>query len=395
VTTARTRDGVDAIVVAAGSSSRMGGPDKLDATIGNRSVLQRTLDAIVRADRVERVVVVVPAERLEERRIELETMVAAVVAGGSRRHESVAAGLAALDGLDPGQAPDDDRIVMVHDGARPMVTAALIERVIDATRAHGAVVPCLPIAETIKRVDDGVVVATVDRADLATAQTPQAARRGLLREAFARFPPDGPEAWTDEAAILEACGIVVRVVPGEPENRKVTVPSDLALVAASLGSPARRVGLGRDQHSFGPGEPLVLCGVEIPGAPRLHGHSDGDVALHAVADAMLGAAGLGDLGRQFPPDARTPAGIASGTLLDRVVGLVAGAGWRAASVDLTIVGVRPRLSGHLDGMRDALAGRLGVAPEAVAVKAATGNLSGVEGAGRSMSALAVVALDPR
>jgi 2-C-methyl-D-erythritol 4-phosphate cytidylyltransferase/2-C-methyl-D-erythritol 2,4-cyclodiphosphate synthase len=396
VTAAPTIDGVDAIVVAAGSSSRMGGFDKLDATIAGRPILLRAIDAMAGSDLVERIVVVVSADRLEERRATLASVATAVVAGGPRRHESVAAGLTALSSLGGQSASaDDDRIVLVHDAARPIVTPALVERVTVAARDYGAAVPCMPIVETVKRIDDSVIVETVERAGLATVQTPQAVRRGLLRQAFARFPPAGPQTWTDEAALLEACGTTVRVVPGEPENRKVTVAADLALVAASLGPPARRVGIGRDNHPFGPGEPLVLCGVEIPGAPRLHGHSDGDVALHAVADAMLGAAGLGDIGRQFPADARTPIGVASTSLLSAVVGLVAAAGWRPATVDLTVVGARPRLAGYLDRMRDGLAARLAVDPDAVAVKAATGNLSGDEGAGRAISALAIVALDPR
>jgi 2-C-methyl-D-erythritol 4-phosphate cytidylyltransferase/2-C-methyl-D-erythritol 2,4-cyclodiphosphate synthase len=303
--------------------------------------------------------------------------------------------VAALDALEPLSPMPPERVVLVHDGARPLVSADLIERVIDAARTHGAAVPCLPVTETVKRVADAFVADTVDRSDLALAQTPQAVRRGWLRDAYARFPPSGTETWTDESALLEACGMAVRIVAGEPENRKVTVPGDLAIVAASIGPAARRVGVGQDSHPFGPGSPLLLCGVEIEGAPRLHGHSDGDVALHAVTDAMLGAAGLPDLGRQFPADARTPAGVASSSLLATTLGLVERAGWRLANVDLTVVGSRPRLSEHLDRMRDALATSVGLDRAAVAVKAATGNLSGDDGAGRTMSAIAVVGLDPR
>jgi len=175
------------------------------------------------------------------------------------------------------------------------------------------------------------------------------------------------------------------------------VPADLARATYLLtGSDStRRTGIGHDAHPFGPGEPLRLGGVEIQGAPRLYGHSDGDVVLHAVADALLGAAGLGDLGRSFPADASTPAGIDSGELLATIVARLADAGWRPAGVDLTIVALRPRLGDHLDAMRAAIAGILGLPPDAVSVKASSGNLDGSEGAGRSISTLALATIESR
>ena len=201
--------------------------------------------------------------------------------------------------------------------------------------------------------------------------------------------------FTDEAALLEACSIPVHVIDGEPGNIKVTLPADLARAAAALQGPGgrTRTGIGHDSHPFGPGTPLVLGGVRIDGAPRLHGHSDGDVALHAVCDALLGAAGLGDLGRIFPAGPATPAGIDSTVLLEDVVGRVGAAGLRPASVDLTIVAGRPKLGSRLDAMRDALAAALGLDMTRVNVKASTGNLDGMEGAGRGISALAIVVLE--
>jgi 2-C-methyl-D-erythritol 2,4-cyclodiphosphate synthase len=179
-------------------------------------------------------------------------------------------------------------------------------------------------------------------------------------------------------------------------NLKVTVPADLDRAEALLGRDvAPRVGMGFDSHPFGPGEPLRLGGIEIAGAPRLHGHSDGDVALHAVADALLGAAALGDLGRLFPADRRTPLGIASRELLEAVVGRLAEAGWRPESIDLTITGSRPRLADQLEPMRGSIAGILGLPVEQVGVKASTGNLDGAEGAGRVLSATAVATIAPR
>jgi 2-C-methyl-D-erythritol 4-phosphate cytidylyltransferase/2-C-methyl-D-erythritol 2,4-cyclodiphosphate synthase len=402
---AATPGGADAIVVAAGSSRRMGGTDKLNHVIAGRPLLAWSIDALTVVPEVERVVVVTAADRVDDLRGApwLPPEVVAVVAGGARRHESVAAGAAALDALD---GPDtfDDRVVLVHDGARPLASAALVRSILEAAAGDGAAIPVVPIAETVKRVEHGVVAATVDRDELATAQTPQGVRRGLLRRAFTEFPPDGPETWTDEAALLEACRIAVHAIPGETANLKVTVPGDLDRVQSALGgglgqaayaTPAVvvRVGSGSDTHPFGPGAPLALGGIEVAGAYRLHGHSDGDVALHAVADALLGAAGLGDLGRLFPAGPETPRGIASRELLAEVARRLSAAGWRVTSVDLTIVGARPRLGGLLEGMRDAIAATLGVDAELISVKASSGNLSGMEGAGRGISANAVAAIE--
>ena len=378
----------------------MGGTDKLTHEIAGRPLLAWSIDALTAVPAIERVVVVTAPERVAELRDApwLPTEVVAVVAGGARRHESVAAGAAALDAIDaPGTI--DDRVVLVHDGARPLVSAALVRSILEAAASGGAAIPVVPIAETVKRVENGTVAATVDRDELATAQTPQGVRRGLLRGAFAQFPPDGPETWTDEAALLEACRIVVHAIPGETANLKVTVPGDLDRVQSVLGGASARpgaiarIGSGSDSHPFGPGGPLALGGIEIPGAYRLHGHSDGDVALHAVADALLGAAAMGDLGRLFPAGPETPRGIAGRELLAEVGRRLSGAGWRVTSIDLTIVGARPRLGGLLEEMRQAIAATLGVEVERISVKASSGNLSGMEGAGRGISASAVAAID--
>ncbi len=373
----------------------MDGTDKLAFDVGGRPLLAWTLAAIAASPRVERIVVVATADQVARIRTAtwLPSKVAVVTAGGARRQESVAAGLVALDGL--GSDRQDDRVVLVHDGARPLVTPDLVAAVVAVAAAHGAAVPVVPVAETLKRVGEGLVVATVERDGMAAAQTPQGVRRGLLRQAFAAYPPDGARTWTDEAALLEACRIPVHAIPGDPGNLKVTLPDDLRRVeSALLGTGPRRMGLGHDRHSFGPGSPLALGGIEVARAPRLHGHSDGDVALHAVADALLGAAGLGDLGRLFPADARTPRGVASGELLGEVVRRLAAAGLRPAGVDLTIVGSRPRLGDRLGDMRDRLAVLLGLPVSAVSVKASTGNLEGMEGAGRGISAQAIALVEP-
>jgi 2-C-methyl-D-erythritol 4-phosphate cytidylyltransferase/2-C-methyl-D-erythritol 2,4-cyclodiphosphate synthase len=383
----------DAIVVAAGMSRRMGGRDKLEARIAGRPVLEWTIDALLRAPGLERVIVVTAPGRVAELRgwATGRKAVAAVVPGGERRQDSVAAGFAALEEIAPAPA---DRVLLVHDGARPLVTAALTMRVAAATAAHGAAIPVVPVAETLKRVTGDLVETTVDRTSLATAQTPQGVRRGILREAYRRFPPGGPQEWTDEASLLESCNIAVHAIPGESSNLKVTLAEDLFKAEAALLGRARPgLGFGSDSHPFGPGEPLALGGIAIRGAPRLYGHSDGDVALHAIADALLGASGLGDLGRIHPAGPETPRGIESGELLRSVVGRLAEAGYRPVSIDCTIVAARPRLGGLLGDMRAAIAGLIGLDPDRVNVKASTGNLAGMEGAGRGVSAQAVAVVE--
>jgi len=383
----------EAIVVAAGSSSRMGGIDKLDANLRGRPLLAWTLAAVAASSVVRRIVVVVAQQRVAaiSNAAWKPEKVAAVVAGGDRRHESVAAGLRALEGI----GPADDPVVLVHDGARPLVRPGLFDEVAAAAAEAGAAIPVVPVVETVKHVANGEVQGTIDRSELALAQTPQGVRMSLLRRAFQEYPPSGPQAWTDEAALLEASRIQVRAVSGEPTNFKVTLAADLDRASLLLGGGSiPRVGFGSDSHPFGPGRPLMLGGIEIAAAPRLSGHSDGDVALHAVADALLGAAAMGDLGRLFPSGPETPDGIASRRLLSDVVARVRQTGLEIRSIDVTIVAGRPRLAGSLDAMADSIAAIAGVPAGTVNVKASTGNLAGMEGAGRGISAQAVVAVAP-
>ena len=387
---------VDVIVVAAGESSRMNGIDKRLASLAGRPLLARTLDAFAASSIVERVVLVMnPGPALDALRPFIPAVVAATVAGGPHRGASVEAGLLALAGLSAGEL-DPDRVVLVHDGARPLVSPALIASVAAATAAHGAAMPIVPVVDTVRRVRGGAVTETMDRTDLVAVQTPQGMRAGLLQAAYRRYPSNGDERFGDEAGLLAACTIPVHPIPGDPVNLKVTVPADLARADAILAARRPvRVGLGTDSHPFGPGEPLHLGGLVITGAPRLHGHSDGDVAIHAIADGMLGGAALGDLGRLFPADRTTPSGIDSRDLLVEVGRQVAAAGWEIETVDLTITAARPRLAPYLEAMQSALAELLHIPAAAVGVKASTGNLDGPAGAGRSIEAIASVSLVQR
>ena len=399
MTSAAGRGSVDAVVVAAGASRRMAGHDKLAAPIGGRPLLAWTLERLAAAPEIARIVVVTAPDRLDRVRGAewLPATVVDVIAGGEQRQASVAAGVERLAREPGGAGPE--RLILVQDGARPMVSPALVASVARATAEFGAAIPILVMTETVKRVAEGRVVETLDRTTLGTAQTPQGIRRDLLERAYAAFPPSAGPIFTDEAALLEACTIPVHAVPGDPMNLKVTVPEDLDRAAAQLlglaasGGGRIRAGFGTDGHPFGPGEPLALGGIRIAGAPRLHGHSDGDVALHAIADALLGASGLGDLGRHFPAGPETPAGIASGELLAAVVERLRTAGDRPVSLDLTIVAARPKLGPRLDEMRSVIAALLGLDPARVNVKASTGNLEGWEGGGRGISASAVAIVE--
>ena len=379
----------DAVIVAAGASSRMGGIDKSRASIGGRPALRWAVDAMRGSAAVRRIIVVTAADRLTELRAEpwMSEADVSVVAGGARRQDSVARGVRAADA----------EVVLVHDAARPLATSALADRVAEAAAAHGAAIPVIPVADSLKLVANGVVAGTADRSTLFRAQTPQAARRGLLLAAIDAWA-DGPELFGDEQELLARNGVPVVTVPGEAAALKITESADLDAVralarnAAAEPAPAAvRYAWGTDSHPFGSLDGLRLAGLDFPEAPRLHGHSDGDVALHAVCDGLLAAARMGDLGRLFPAGDAATRGVDSRDLLREVVARVAVAGIRPMSLDLTITGARPRLGGtRLDGMRAILAELLGVDPVAVAVQASSGNLSGDEGAGRTISASALV-----
>jgi 2-C-methyl-D-erythritol 4-phosphate cytidylyltransferase/2-C-methyl-D-erythritol 2,4-cyclodiphosphate synthase len=248
----------------------------------------------------------------------------------------------------------------------------------------------LVVPDSLKRIADGVVTGVVDRAGMARAQTPQGARRELLLPAIEALA-EGHETFGDEAELLSRHGIPVHAVPGEPAALKVTDQADLPIVEALARGGALRRGWGFDSHPFGPLDGLRLGGIEIEEAPRLHGHSDGDVVLHALCDALLGAARLGDLGRLFPAgDARTR-GIDSRELVRDVVARLADAGCRPLRGDIAIRAARPRLgAARLDGMARTIEQLLELEAGSAAVSAATGNLSGDEGAGRVISATALV-----
>ncbi len=381
----------DAVIVAAGGSTRMGGVDKMAELLGGRSLLQWSVEHMAAAQSVARVVVVARSERVDELAATPWLSAATVVAGGERRSDSVRAGVAAATA----------EVVLIHDGARPLASPALADAVAAAAAQHGAAVPVLPVVDSMKRDAGATLGASIERDSLVRAQTPQGARRALLLDAFAAA---GDEAFSDEAALLESHGVPIATVPGEPANIKVTEPADLELVraifagrrAAGSDETSLHFGLGQDSHGFGPDNGLWLGGVLIPDAPRLYGHSDGDVVLHALANALLAACGLPDLGRVFPSTDATTAGIASSHLLEEVVKRAEQAGWRVSRAQVSLVGARPKLGGRwLEEMRARIGVLLGLEAADVALTASTGNLNGAEGAGRVISVTALVGVHRR
>jgi 2-C-methyl-D-erythritol 4-phosphate cytidylyltransferase/2-C-methyl-D-erythritol 2,4-cyclodiphosphate synthase len=374
--------------VAAGSSQRMGGQDKLAADLVGRPVLRWAAEALAASSEIERLIVVTSPDRVRElsELPWLRDVEATVVAGGARRQESVAAGVKATSA----------EVVLVHDAARPFVSPGLISRVVEAADRDGAAIPVLPVVDSLKRVDHDRVSGTADRTGLYRAQTPQGARRELLLAAVEAHAA-GADSFGDEAELLARDGVVVSTVEGDAENIKVTLPEDLALARRLAGEGAgTRVAHGADSHPFGPEDGLRLGGLLIEGAPRLHGHSDGDVVLHALCDGLLAAGGMGDLGRIYPSGDPVTRGIDSRKLVGDVVQRLKDASLAPNSADVTILGTRPRLGGErLDAMARGIAGLLGLSLRRVSVKAATGNLSGDEGAGRVISASCLVSVSSR
>lgn len=398
---------VAVIVPAAGRGERLGaGLPKAFVELAGRPLLAWTLERLQSAAGagVERIVVALPDDEAARAafagRVAPDLAPAPVVEtvpGGETRQESVWSGLQRL-------GPDWD-VIAVHDGARPFVTAELVERVVDAAARCGAAVPGLVPSDTVKVVEPATgatrVESTLPRAHLRAVQTPQAFAGPLLHEAYRAAVAEGFTG-TDDASLVERLGHPVSVVPGDPENLKVTTPLDLIAAEARLASgglpdpaDAFRVGFGIDVHRFAPADaprPLVLGGVRLSDRGGLLGHSDADAVVHAVMDALLGAAGLEDIGALFPPDDPAFAGADSMELLARVRARLAERGWRPAQLDVTVVAERPRLAPHAASMRERLAAALGLPVWRVGLKATTPEGLGSLGRGEGLAAYAVCVL---
>ncbi|WP_075222910.1 bifunctional 2-C-methyl-D-erythritol 4-phosphate cytidylyltransferase/2-C-methyl-D-erythritol 2,4-cyclodiphosphate synthase [Acuticoccus yangtzensis] len=380
---------IDAIIVAAGRGTRLGGPlPKQFLRLGPRTVLARSADAFLAHPAIRNVVIVI-AEGDEERVADAladRPRTVTLVTGGDTRQASVAAGLGALAGDDAPHA------VMVHDAARPFVSAALIGRVADALETADAVIPAIPVADTLKRVDGTRVTATVDRTGLVQAQTPQGFRLAPLAAAHsAGVSGSGVSGATDDASLIEAMGGHVTTVDGERANAKITTADDLAEARAALPRvPA--VGQGFDVHRLVPGGPIIIGGLTIDFPERLDGHSDADVALHAITDALFGALADGDIGSHFPPSDPQWKGAASDRFLAFAADRARAAGAEIAHIDLTIMCERPKIGPHREAMRERIAAIVGIPVARVAVKATTTERLGFTGRGEGIAASATATI---
>ncbi|QTC89275.1 bifunctional 2-C-methyl-D-erythritol 4-phosphate cytidylyltransferase/2-C-methyl-D-erythritol 2,4-cyclodiphosphate synthase [Brevundimonas pondensis] len=371
-----------AIVVAAGSGSRAGG-DKQWRVVGGRPVVRWSVEALLKAGADSVVVVVTPGA--EPRAAEALAGLAGwrTVAGGATRAASVQAGLAALDVA-------DDAPVLIHDAARPFLSASVVNRLLDALSDADGAVPGLPVADSLRRGADDLVVGSIDREGLWRAQTPQAFRLNTIRDAYAAWrDTDAP---TDEAAVVERVGGRVRLVEGDARLMKLTYPEDFAMAEALL-PKTLRIGQGYDVHRWGPGTSVWLCGVEIPHDQTLIGHSDADAGLHALTDAILGAIAEGDIGDHFPPSDPKWKGASSDRFLAHAAERVTARGGRIVNVDVTLICEQPKVKPHRLAMRERLAELLNLPLDAVSVKATTTEALGFTGRGEGLAAQAVASVE--
>lgn len=369
------------------------GADKLFLMLGDRPVLAHAVQPFQDSELVHQIVLVVGAGKVTAaRRLARKlawSKVTAVRAGGARRQDSVARGLARIA---------DSQWVLVHDGARPFVDGEMIRGGLEAARQTGAAVAAVPVKDTIKVARGGLVTGSPDRDELWVAQTPQVFRYDIISRAYS----SATEEATDDAVLVERLGIEVRLFPGSYENIKITTPDDLGVAEAILKArtgvkPASRgrvrVGIGYDVHRLVEGRRLVLGGVVIPFGRGLEGHSDADVLLHSIMDALLGAAGLRDIGFHFPPTDVRYRDISSVKLLAKVSSMIAERGWRAVNVDATVVAQEPQLSGHIERMRRRIGRTLRLGAGEVGIKATTAEGLGFAGRGEGIAAFAVAMLE--
>ncbi len=385
-----------AIIVAAGRGERAGqsveGP-KQYRRIGGEAVLARTLRAFVDCPLIGRIVVVIHPDdhALYARMVSEADPRVAVVEGGPTRQESTRLGLLALDT----NATD---YVMIHDGVRPFIGQDLLRRVVEALTPEEGVLPALAVSDTLKQAAiDGTVHATVPRAGLFAAQTPQAFPYRPILDAHEKAFTEGRSDFTDDAAIAEWAGLAVRIVEGSADNTKLTWAKDIEMADRRLrldhaAFPDIRTGNGYDVHSFEPGDHVTLCGVKIPHEAKLNGHSDADVALHALTDALLATRGAGDIGTHFPPSDPQWKGAASHLFVEHAVGLVRGRGGRIANADITLICEAPKIGPHRTAMTAALANMLKISPDRISVKATTNEKLGFIGRHEGIAAIATASV---
>jgi 2-C-methyl-D-erythritol 4-phosphate cytidylyltransferase/2-C-methyl-D-erythritol 2,4-cyclodiphosphate synthase len=387
-----------AIIPAAGSGKRMqGGLSKQYLSLDGKPILAHALNVFQLSPDIDEIVLVTPESDLQMVR---ETIidpyriskVRHVLAGGEQRQDSVRNGLGAIG--------NDVEIVLIHDAVRPFISAGLIHQVVREAKKYGAVTAGTPVKDTIKRVDpDGGVLETLERQFLWMTQTPQAFERSIIQKAYRRADEDRFYA-TDDASLVERMGVRLQMIAASDENIKITTPADLLMAEFIVKRQKKRecfmkIGFGYDSHRLVEGRQLVLGGVQIPHNRGLSGHSDADVLIHAICDAMLGAVAAGDIGRHFPDTDATYKNISSLNLLERVRMISEQKGYSVHHIDSTVILEKPKIMEYASDMSMKLAETLKISAENINIKAKTNEGMGFIGRQEGIAAYAVVAMTRR
>jgi 2-C-methyl-D-erythritol 4-phosphate cytidylyltransferase/2-C-methyl-D-erythritol 2,4-cyclodiphosphate synthase len=379
---------VVAIVVAGGAGMRMGEKvPKQFLPLGGRPIVDRTISALAASPQIDGILLALPPRLAVDVKASYRgrPKVLQVVDGGAERQDSVRNALAAV--------PEEAEVILVHDAVRPFISSGLLARCVSMAREHGAVVPVVPVRETVKEWGrQGKTLATVDRSRLVRAQTPQAFRAGILRAAYEKADAEGRRG-TDDASLVEAAGVPVIPIPGEEANIKITIPEELRMAEGLLREEADfRIGLGGDAHRLVEGRELWLGGIKVEHEKGLLGHSDGDVLLHAIADALYGAMGDRDIGHHFPPGREETRGIPGRKILEHARGRMEELGYALVGLDAVVVCEEPRIAPIAGMLRASIAEILAVPHDRVSLKGKTTEGMGFEGRREGISAWAVALL---
>ena len=372
---------VSAIIVAAGNGTRMG-KDKMRLKLFGKSVLLRTVEAFADTGFFDDIIVVASEKNMDAFSEELKACSLKIIPGGKTRGESSLAGIIAAKG----------EFVMIHDGARPLVTREIIENTLSACIEIGCAAAGVKSKDTIKTVtSDNIIASTVDRESAVLIQTPQAFKKELIKSAYEKF---GFEM-TDDCALIEKMGAKIKIVEGSYENIKLTTAEDIVtaegiLRKRGIGGADMRIGTGFDTHRLVESRPLIIGGVNIPYEKGLAGHSDADVLVHAVIDALFGAAALGDIGKHFPDTDERYRGADSLLLLGKATEEVRTAGYEIGNIDSTVIAQAPKMAPHIDAMRENIAKAMKISIDAVSIKAKTNEHMGFTGRGEGIEARAIV-----
>jgi 2-C-methyl-D-erythritol 4-phosphate cytidylyltransferase / 2-C-methyl-D-erythritol 2,4-cyclodiphosphate synthase len=385
-----TRMTVAAVIVAGGSGLRAGGEKpKQYQLIGGKPVVWWTLQSFLQHPAISHVQVVVASGHEDMFKAATAGLVLPpTVTGGASRQDSCRLGLESCASFKPQK-------VLIHDAARPFVTADLIQAVVSELDYADAVIPGLPVADTMKFAPGGTISKTVDRAQMWFVQTPQGFSYSKILDAHRRAAREEISGLTDDASVAEFAGIPVRIIAGDQINKKLTTNADVVLASQELQQksfserPDIRTGQGIDFHVFATGKSVTLCGVVIPHTHKLKGHSDADVALHALTDAILGAIGEGDIGTHFPPSDMQWKNAASAIFVQKAMALLQARGGVLANVDITILAEAPKISPHIAAMKAVLTPLLHLSSDRIAIKATTTEKLGAIGRKEGMAAFAI------